>query len=110
MIALSKRQYAMLAVLVDAKNEYMDVETAQTLDQRPFRSMLIQKWVAYRPGKGFHVTKDGLRAWSEYHSAEIARKDPSGPLTRLFDPLAYGLGDLWHQKKPVLVKDGRGAA
>src|SRR5215472_5042434 len=83
MIALSKRQYAMLGTLIDLKSEYMNIETAQQFNQCSFRSMFIQGWVSYRPGKGFHVTKDGSKAWSEYHSAEIARRNPHAPLTRL---------------------------
>lgn len=90
-LALSKRQYAMLGTLIDLKGGYLDIEDAQRFDQRPFRSMLIQKWVAYRAGKGFHVTKEGTAAWTEYHQAEIGRKDPTAPLTRFFDPTAYGL-------------------
>lgn len=49
--------------------------------------MLIQQWVSYKPGRGFHVTRKGLDAWLEFQSTDIARKDPSKPLTAYFlDP------------------------
>lgn len=91
MIALSKRQHAMLELLVTQKDDYISYEQAQELDQRPFRSMLIQKWVSYRPGRGFRVTKDGLDAWNEYLAADISRKNTHAPLTKMFDAVFYGL-------------------
>jgi len=71
--------------------QYMSIDDAQRWDQRPFRSMLIQKWVAYRPGRGFHVTREGVRAYQEFLSRDIGRKNPALPLTSYFDPTAYGL-------------------
>jgi hypothetical protein len=91
MIALSKRQHAMLELLVNQKNEYLSYEQAQELDQRPFRSMLIQKWVSYRPQRGFRVTKEGVDAWNEYLAADITRKNTHAPLTKIFDAVFYGL-------------------
>jgi hypothetical protein len=31
---------------------YMSINQAQHYDQRPFRSMLVRGWIAYRPGRG----------------------------------------------------------
>jgi hypothetical protein len=92
MTRLSNRQYSMLRTLYDLGLEgYMTIEQAQFFDQRPFRSMLVHQWVAYRPGRGFQITKAGKAAWLEFLSTDIARKDPTRPLTAYFDPAAYKL-------------------
>jgi len=89
MTRLSNRQYPMLREF--ASGRYMSYERARSFDQRPFRSMLVQEWIAYRPGSGFHITAKGKQAWEEFLSTEILRKSPWMPLTRYFDPTAYGL-------------------
>lgn len=86
---------------------YMSVEDAGHWDQRPFRSMLIQKWIAYRPGRGFHLTPKGKDAMKEFQSTDIARKNYNAPLTAFFDATAYGLPD---PRKKVHVMTKRGAA
>ena len=92
MTRLSNRQYPMLAAFaLESADFYMRIEEAQAFDQRPFRSMLIQEWIAYRPGRGFHITRKGRAAWSEFGNTDITRKDSSRPLTSLFDMNAYGL-------------------
>jgi hypothetical protein len=92
MIVLSNRQYPMMKAFLDGGDSYyMDIEEAQRYDQRPFRSMLIRKWIAYRPGRGFHLTRDGRNAWRDYHGTEIWRKNPTLPLTAYFDVTAYHL-------------------
>jgi hypothetical protein len=75
----------------NSDSSYLTIDEAQGFDQRPFRSMLIQRWVAYRPGKGFHITKEGKAALNEFLTTDISRKDPTMPLTAYFDPTAYGL-------------------
>jgi hypothetical protein len=77
------------------KDEFMTIDEAQRFDQRPFRSMLIQEWISYKPGAGFHITRKGKAAWEEFRSTEIWRKNPELPLTAYFDPTAYKL------RKPV---------
>ena len=97
MTRLSNRQHPMLRTFAEGGlGWYMPVEDAQKYDQRPFRSMLIQEWVAYRPGRGFHVTKEGLQAWSEFQNTGILRKNEHGPLTKYFDAAAYGLKLVMH--------------
>lgn len=92
MTRLSNRQYPMLKTFAEAEADYhMRIEAAQAFDQRPFRSMLIQGWIKYRPGRGFHITKEGRAAWREFLLTDIIRKDPTRPLTAYFDPTAYGL-------------------
>jgi hypothetical protein len=92
MTRLSNRQYPMLREFADHNSDYhMSIETAQVFDQRPFRSMLIHKWIAYRPGRGFHITREGRAAWREFIETEIFRKNPTLPLTAYFDATAYGL-------------------
>lgn len=92
MTRLSNRQHPMLEAFVEMPSDrYMNVEEAQRYDQRPFRSMLIRGWIAYRPGRGFHITREGRDAWNEFHRTEIWRKNPTLPLTAYFDPTAYGL-------------------
>lgn len=110
MTRLSNRQYPMLRAFIDGgAGFYMRIEEAQTYDQRPFRSMLIQKWVAYTPGRGFHITREGRDAWNEFLTTDIARKNPSMPLTAYFDPTAYGLAKPKRARVHVLPAD-RGAA
>jgi hypothetical protein len=92
MTRLSNRQYPMLrAFAATLRDFHMPIAEAQKYDQRPFRSMLVRRWIAYRPGRGFHITKEGRAAWDEFQAGEIWRKNPSLPLTRYFDPAAYGL-------------------
>jgi len=92
MISLSKRQWPVLEMFVNLDGDkYMSIEAAQKLDQRPFRSMLVQGWIVYARGRGFHITREGRAAWEEYNSKPIWRKDASRPLTQYFDPTAYGL-------------------
>jgi hypothetical protein len=86
---LSSLQYPMLETF--ATGLYMSIAQAQSFDQRPFRSMLIQGWIAYKPGRGFHITREGREAHEEFHHRNINRKNPEAPLTRYFDPVAYGL-------------------
>jgi hypothetical protein len=88
-IRLSSLQYPMLEAF--ASGTYMSIGQAQVFDQRPFRSMLVRGWVAYRPGRGFHITSEGRAAHQDFHHRNIARKNPQAPLTRYFDPVAYGL-------------------
>jgi len=89
MTRLSNRQFPMLEIF--SGGSYLKVEDAQLYDQRPFRSMLIRKWVAYMPGKGFHITDLGKSAYREFLNTDIGRKNPHLPLTAYFDPTAYGL-------------------
>jgi hypothetical protein len=89
MTRLSNLQFPMLETFVTGL--YMSIAQAQHYDQRPFRSMLIRKWIAYRPGHGFHITPAGRKAHQEFHHTEIARKNPLLPLTSYFDYTAYGL-------------------
>jgi hypothetical protein len=81
---------------------------AQRYDQRPFRSMLIQGWISYRPGRGFRITREGRQAWEEFERTEIWRKNPALPLTAYFDLLAYGLTTAG--KSNLQVMNVRGAA
>jgi hypothetical protein len=92
MTRLSNRQHPMLRAFIDGGSGFhMTIAEAQTYDQRPFRSMLIREWVAFRPGRGFHITQTGKDAWVEFFSTDITRKNPSMPLTSYFDATAYGL-------------------
>jgi hypothetical protein len=82
----------MLRAFAEERSDfYMSIDQAKHFDQRPFRSMLIQRWIAYKPGRGFHITREGRAAWGEFLSTDIARKHPEMPLTAYFDPTAYGL-------------------
>lgn len=89
MTRLSNRQYPMLEAL--AAVDYISYEEAQAFDQRPFRSMLIRKYMAYKPGKGFHLTQAGRDARKEFYDTDILRRNRNLPLTAYFDPAAYGL-------------------
>jgi hypothetical protein len=111
MTRLSNRQYPMLRMLYDnnSDSQYMTIDEAQAFDQRPFRSMLIQGWCAFRPGKGFHITKQGRLALDEFLNTDISRKNPMMPLTAYFDPTAYGLA-VPAKKARVHVMAHKGAA
>lgn len=92
MTRLSNRQYPMLRAFTDeASDFYMGTEEAARFDQRPFRSMLIRKYISYRPGKGFHLTKEGRAAYQEFLETDILRQNPNLPLTAYFDAAAYGI-------------------
>ena len=74
MVRLSNRQYPMLhPFALGGPGYHMTIHEAQRYDQRPFRSMLIQEWIAYRPGRGFHITAAGRAAWEQFHSTSIHR-------------------------------------
>lgn len=93
MTRLSNRQFPMLKIFAQNGREfYLTIEQAQRYDQRPFRSMLIQEWISFKPGHGFHVTPKGMDAWEEFRGTKITRKDPSAPLTSYFE-----LGNLSHR-------------
>lgn len=77
---------------------YMSIQQAQTFDQRPFRSMLIQGWISFKPGKGFYANRKGREAYRNFLDHDISRKNPNLPLTAYFDPVAYGLND--KERKP----------
>ena len=91
MILLSNRGYPMLRTFYDLGDKYMTQEEAKQWDQRPFRTMLIRGYIQYRLNRGFKITKVGKRALMEFLATDIARKDPSKPLTSYFDPDAYKL-------------------
>jgi hypothetical protein len=88
---ISNHQLPLLRYLTGQK--FITVEKAMEFDQRGFRSFLIREWLAYRPGFGFHLTPEGRQAWDLLHHTEIRRNDPTKPLTRYFDYVAYGFQD-----------------
>ncbi|HEX6825896.1 MAG TPA: hypothetical protein VF077_06200 [Nitrospiraceae bacterium] len=92
MTRLSERQFKMLQTFADGGADFwLSLEDAAGYDQRPFRSMLMRQYVTYRAGKGFKMTKTGAKAWSDFLSCNITRKDPTGALTSYFDPEYYAL-------------------
>jgi hypothetical protein len=100
MTRLSNRQWPMLRALYDNMGGFMTIEQAQKFDQRPFRSMLIQGWCAFRPGRGFHITPEGKAAMHEFQDTDIKRKHPEFPLTKYFDITAYSLHQLGVKAAP----------
>jgi hypothetical protein len=108
-IKLSNLQYTMLKAFGEQPTDFfMSLEEAGRFDQRPFRSMLIRKYVSYRPGKGFHITREGRNSYYDFLSTEIWRKNPTLHLTAYFDPIAYGIADPLKRKGKVIAM--RGAA
>jgi hypothetical protein len=94
MIQLSNRTFPMLQTFAhEGSDYYMSVDEAQRFDQRPFRAMLVRGYVAYRPGRGFHITREGRQAAKDFLNTSIDRNEArfSAPLTSYFDPVAYGL-------------------
>jgi hypothetical protein len=103
-------QIAMLQALYDNGVEGgMSIEQAQSFKQTSFRSMLIRGYCAYRPNgvRGFHITKEGKHALEDFHTADIARANPSLPLTSYFDPATYTIGA---PKKKAAAKAPRKSA
>lgn len=97
---LSTLQYNMLRMFASQPvAHHMSIATAQGLDQRPFRSMLLRRWVAYTPGRGFRITRAGTDAFRGFENHSIERKNPSLPLTSYFDPAVYGLPSREKRKK-----------
>ena len=91
-MTLSERGWAMIEMF--SAHKYISFEDAHLLDQRPFRSMLIRKYIAFKPGRGFHITKEGedaLYRW--YHTVVDQRKDTLAPLTKTFNPQDYRLDE-----------------
>lgn len=90
-IVLSNLQLALLEIAAHA--DHISIEQAQHFSQVTFGSALREKnkWLAYRPGRGFVLTKKGRAARAGMYEADITRKNVNGPLTRFFDPTAYGL-------------------
>jgi hypothetical protein len=95
---LSSLQYPLLLHFVRSVF-YMPIGEAQKFDQRPFRSLLVRKWIGYSPGRGFRATPKGRNAWEEFQHRSITRTHPERPLTAYFDYWAYGLDPLALKKK-----------
>ena len=92
MTRLSNRMYPVLRIFAEQKPSFgMKIPAAQRLDQRSFRALLIHEWIVYTPIRGFHLTQAGRDAWKEFHTTDIMRVNPNLPLTRYFDPTAYGI-------------------
>jgi hypothetical protein len=100
-VHLSELQFPLLREFVDRGLDFhMPIDEAQAFDQRPFRSMLIRRWVVYSARqRGFHLTKEGRVAWQQFHDRSILRQDPTRPLTAYFDATAYGLSGAAPKKK-----------
>lgn len=109
---VSNHQLPLLRHFIENKFSYLNIEHAQEFDQRGFRSFLIRKYIAYRPGHGFHITSEGKKAWEALQNTEIWRADPSRPLTRYFDYVAYGLADprQRNSRRKLRVVHSKGAA
>jgi hypothetical protein len=92
-ISLSNRQYPMLKTFIDGGVHFhMSIDDAMAYDQRPFRSMLMRRWVRYRRDRGgFVITREGREAWDTFQTTGIFRKNRDLPLTAFFDPVAYRL-------------------
>lgn len=90
-VVLSNLQLALLETACHV--DHISLEQAAQFTQTTFGSALREKnkWLAYRPGKGFVITKEGREARARMYEADITRKNPNGPLTRYFDANAYGL-------------------
>jgi hypothetical protein len=90
----------MLQVFIgNGSDYYMTRDAAQQWDQRPFRSMLIRKWVKYRSGHGFYVTREGRDTWNDFHHRDISRANPLLPLTSYFEQI---YGPLPSKKAPAV--------
>lgn len=105
-VRLSARQHPMLKMFATGGKGYMMTEEgARQFDQRPFRSMLVHKWIEYVPDKGFRITEKGREAWMEFETTSILRKSFLGPLTSYFDPLAPE----WRRRSNLRHFKGRAA-
>lgn len=107
---LSGRQYAMLRMFFDQGRDSMRISDAQQWNQTTFRSMLIRNYISYT-GHGFRITKEGDEAMRLFEQAEIARSASmtSQPLTRYFDPAAYGVSPKKRAVVHVMRRNKRAA-
>ena len=93
-VNLSNYGYTALGGFASSNGNYMSVEDAKTLMQTTFRSMLKRGYITYVRSKGgFKITPAGKEAWENFKNADIGRSIGmiGKPLTRYFDPKAYGL-------------------
>jgi len=85
MTTLSNRQYPLLRIFVKlGENKFMSLTEAATLDQRPFRSLLMRGWIRYEKGYGFTITWEGREAWRVFGNTDIVRANPLAPLCAWF--------------------------
>jgi hypothetical protein len=107
-IVLSNRLFPLVQYFVDQGRTYhMTIGTAQEFDQRPFRSALIRKYVAFRAGRGFYLTQSGYDAWEKFRHTDIHRSNALAPLTRYFDPVAHGIRP--DERKLAVIRKKRSA-
>ena len=89
--SVSRLQLPMLRLFC-ATSTFLSVTEVAKLDQRAFGSLYHRGWIGHRPGKGFHATMPGRKAYAEYMEGEARRrKDPERPLSHYFDPIVYRL-------------------
>src|SRR5215467_10295638 len=104
-IQLSDRTYPLLQTFEDKTSDYhMKIDEAQKIDQRPFRALLVRGYIAFRPGRGFHITRAGRDVAKHFLDEDGTRNRRSenrfnAPLTSYFDPVAYGLTPSSGKKK-----------
>ena len=90
MTRLSTLQFNLLRIF--ARGVAMSVDKARLYDQRPFRSLLMRKWISYdRRQGGFAITAAGQDAWHDFWHHTVKRRHPSLKLTSYFDASSYGL-------------------
>jgi hypothetical protein len=108
-IVLSNRLFPLVQFFINqGRSYYMNIEEAQTFDQRPFRSALIRQYLMFRSGHGFYLTAAGRDAWERFRHTDIHRINALAPLTRFFDPVAHGVRI--DERKLAIVKKKRRAA
>ena len=92
-VSLSNYGYTALHMFASFNGNHMSMDDAKCLMQTTFRSMLKRGYVAYVRGKGFRITPAGKHALNEFNNTDISRSEGmiGKPLTRYFDPKAYGL-------------------
>lgn len=82
---LSNRQYPLLRLFIKlGQNGFMNLTDAATLDQRPFRSLLMREWIRWEPHYGFTITDLGREAWHTFGHTDIVRNNPNNPLCAFF--------------------------
>jgi hypothetical protein len=106
-MTLSPRQYPLLKLFCKrGENVFMKIDEAATLDQRPFRSLLMRGWIKWEPNYGFTVTGDGRDAMHAFNHTSIERANAGAPLCAYFYS-SYGYESPAAKREPVPITRGR---
>ena len=87
---VSELQWPVLSLFASLpEGQYLPLERAAEIDQRPLGSLYHRAWIGYHAGRGFYCTRTGAAAHARYLAEVRKRGDKTRPLSHYFDPVAY---------------------